>query len=277
MKYNFALLSLILGSVNALDEDSNESYISTWCQGSLAQPCFVYMHGIPANESLTIGLSIYNEDGLTLSSSGIRLHTDPKISFPGSKSEKDFAWDYANSTSFQVNIFPKNNGHKWFMLKFNYELVDTYHGSRIMRAEAHSETLNLKKDVKHGLRGLKQWEIRRPNSHPVSLVRSYATSELLGCFNSDTFMGFSGEVAYEGQIENTPEKCIDACNVKRYPYAGLENGGDCRCTGWPQHISNIRDEQCKYRCPGNPSTFCGGDWSTTVYVNREVLHHIKNR
>jgi hypothetical protein len=75
-----------------------------------------------------------------------------------------------------------------------------------------------------------------------------------------------------GETNNTWTSCQAFCSG--YKYAGLENGGDCRCgnTFTYQASGNVRQVDpttCQTVCNGANLQYCGGDNRMTLFVNSQ--------
>lgn len=83
-----------------------------------------------------------------------------------------------------------------------------------------------------------------------------------GCF-ADTgdrdLSGFLGQVS-----DNTPNKCIELCRTKNFPYAATQAGNWCACgTSYGKYGTSTA---CTMPCPGDKGTTCGGGLANQVYV-----------
>ena len=73
----------------------------------------------------------------------------------------------------------------------------------------------------------------------------------------------------------TPELCKQACFVENnYDFAGVQNGGECRCGEEEPPISNLLDDsQCNQPCKGDPSIMCGAARKNKVFKKSGKNHH----
>ncbi|XP_033097932.1 WSC domain-containing protein ARB_07867-like isoform X2 [Anneissia japonica] len=85
-----------------------------------------------------------------------------------------------------------------------------------------------------------------------------------GCFK-DSFWSrtMTAFVFHHGM---TTEWCIQYCYDQGYPYAGLQNGEECRCSDETYSgLGQKPEDDCHTVCGGNPQEMCGGDWRNSVY------------
>merc|ERR1719272_1013138 len=63
----------------------------------------------------------------------------------------------------------------------------------------------------------------------------------------------------------TPEVCFKFCRtVPNMGFFGILNGRTCYCTPYYQKMAGD-SSQCDAVCPGEPTTFCGGQSKSQIY------------
>ena len=69
----------------------------------------------------------------------------------------------------------------------------------------------------------------------------------------------------------TLEKCLSACKVGGYAFAGVEYGQECYCgVVLGNGTLSVADDQCNMACTGNPSQLCGGRSTLNLYVASDL-------
>ena len=59
---------------------------------------------------------------------------------------------------------------------------------------------------------------------------------------------------------------MESCTNSGYFFAGLQYGSQCICSDDVPHGGAIKNEtRCDYRCPGDESATCGGEWMMNLY------------
>ncbi|PAA60591.1 hypothetical protein BOX15_Mlig004080g1, partial [Macrostomum lignano] len=85
----------------------------------------------------------------------------------------------------------------------------------------------------------------------------------LGCFLDK---GSRDLRKYAGSGRMTVSKCYKLCRGKSYMYFGVQNGNQCFCGNSYGRYGVRRITECRKRCSGDKSTYCGASWRNSVYA-----------
>ncbi|KAJ7386326.1 hypothetical protein OS493_010737 [Desmophyllum pertusum] len=91
-----------------------------------------------------------------------------------------------------------------------------------------------------------------------------SSGTFIGCFdNTDPLRQLKHR--YEGHPAMVPDICVDHCNSKGFPFAGLLMASECFCGFYFNDDSKVSDDQCKLPCQGDHQRSCGGQKYIAVY------------
>ncbi|KAK8880292.1 glycoside hydrolase [Apiospora arundinis] len=92
-----------------------------------------------------------------------------------------------------------------------------------------------------------------------------ATKEYLGCFQ-DPNVSILRE-AKISTIAMTPQYCANWCGVRGFAFSGMIFGTQCFCGSTPDYsrATNTSDAACSSKCAIEPSLFCGGQYTNSLY------------
>lgn len=98
----------------------------------------------------------------------------------------------------------------------------------------------------------------------VFLLQPVSKAEYIGCFVDTYSHDLKGYSFTSDRM--TPSMCISTCKSKGYKYAAIQFSIRCFCGNSYGHYGKATsNNQCNYRCGGNPSNYCGGYWRNSVY------------
>jgi hypothetical protein len=85
---------------------------------------------------------------------------------------------------------------------------------------------------------------------------------LIGCFK-DPNNPYDLDGHLERSAGNTPQRCVEICKGKGFPYAGVQYGQSCLCGNSYGKFGTA--DNCNMKCTGDSSQICGGYNSNNVY------------
>ncbi|KAK8117046.1 glycosyl hydrolase family 3 N terminal domain-containing protein [Apiospora kogelbergensis] len=92
-----------------------------------------------------------------------------------------------------------------------------------------------------------------------------ATKEYLGCFQ-DPNVSILRE-AKISTIAMTPQYCANWCGSRGFSFSGMIFGTQCFCGSTPDYsrATNTTDAACSSKCAIEPSLYCGGQYTNSLY------------
>jgi hypothetical protein len=68
-----------------------------------------------------------------------------------------------------------------------------------------------------------------------------------------------------GDSNLTVSKCLNACYLESYIYAGLGEGNECWCASYVIGVEALDQTDCNLLCTGDKSSICGGKGFVNVF------------
>ncbi|XP_046331494.2 WSC domain-containing protein ARB_07870-like [Haliotis rufescens] len=91
-----------------------------------------------------------------------------------------------------------------------------------------------------------------------------ALAEYVGCYRDRR-----PRFLPDGRMQNallTTETCLLYCQGKGFIYFGTQNRNECYCgNSIKSGYERLSDDECSFKCAGDPETTCGGSWKNSVY------------
>ncbi|KIO26833.1 hypothetical protein M407DRAFT_234097, partial [Tulasnella calospora MUT 4182] len=94
----------------------------------------------------------------------------------------------------------------------------------------------------------------------------------LGCYTDQNSPRTLSGASYSSTVTMTYDTCKAYCLGKGYNYAGVEYGSQCYCGNALNSPGKLAASQtsCNKACASDPSNYCGGTWTLTVFYYNGV-------